>query len=295
MDISSLNAFITVARYKSFSKASNHLFITQPAVSKRVAALEAELGVVLFNRIARTVSLTEAGKQLLSKAHELVDQAEELQRYASNLNQDISGNLAVSISHHIGLYRMPPILKTFNERHSEVDLDIRFEDSDQAFSSVEKGDIEFAVITLPKVLPEKISAEVVWVDDLFIVASKEHDLSKIAKVTLPDLAKHSCVLPSKETETHQIMQRLFESNGIDMKLQMQTNSLQTLKMLVQAGIGWSLLPKSMLEDGELRVLDVGLNLRRSLGLVFHTKRSLSNAAVALSTLIKSDGALSVQV
>ena len=89
MDISSLQAFIAVARNESFSKASEQLFVTQPAISKRVAALEEELGTQLFNRIARQISLTEAGKQLLPKAQELVHQAEDMQRYASNLNDDI--------------------------------------------------------------------------------------------------------------------------------------------------------------------------------------------------------------
>lgn len=276
-----------MARYKSFSKASDYLFVTQPAVSKRVASLEAELGVELFNRIARTVSLTEAGKQLLGRAQELVNQADELQRYASNLNEDISGNLSISVSHHIGLHRMPPVLRSFNERYPDVNLDIRFEDSDQAFNSVEQGDIEFAVITLPQILPAKINAQVVWVDELHIVASQDHDLAKKSKVTLSDLARYSCVLPSRDTETHQIMLRLFSSSDLEMKLQMETNSLETLKMLVGAGIGWSLLPSSMLKDSELLVVDVGYSLRRNLGMVFHSKRSLSNAARALSDLIES--------
>jgi len=126
MDISALKAFITVARCQSFSKASEQLFVTQPAVSKRVAALEEELGMQLFNRIARQISLTEAGRQLLPKARDLVDQADEMQRYASNLHDDISGNLSVAISHHIGLHRMPPILKEFNLRYPKVALDILF-------------------------------------------------------------------------------------------------------------------------------------------------------------------------
>ena len=129
MDISALQAFIAVARYRSFSMASDSLFVTQPAISKRVAALEYELGTQLFNRIARQISLTDAGKQLLPKAQEVVNQAEDLQRYASNLKHDISGDLSMAIAHHVGLHRMPPILKEFNQRHPNVKLDIRFETS----------------------------------------------------------------------------------------------------------------------------------------------------------------------
>jgi len=287
MDIAYLQAFIAVTRDGSFSKASERLFITQPAVSKRVASLEAELGVELFNRIARSVSLTEAGKQLLPNAEELVSQAEELQRYASNLNKKVSGNLSVSIAHHIGLYRMQPILREFKQRFPDVDLDIRFEDSEQAFHSVERGDIEFGVITLPRLLPSNIKSEVIWVDNLKVVVANDHELANQIRVPLTELAKHVGVLPSRETETHQIMQRLFSKYKLEMQIQMNTNSLETLKMLVGAGLGWSLLPSTMLTDNHLKVLDIGVALERNLGLVLHKKRSLSNAAAALTELIRA--------
>lgn len=301
MDIASLRAFIAVSRDGSFSKASERLFITQPAVSKRVASLEAELGVELFNRIARSVSLTEAGEQLLGKAREIVAQADELQRYATNLDDEISGSLSVSIAHHIGLYRMQPILRTFKERYPKVSLDIRFEDSEQAFHSVEQGDIEFGVITLPQTLPTNIKREAIWVDQLHIVVANDHPLATANSVGLDDLANHPCVLTSKETETHMILQRLFQARGLAMQVQMQTNSLETLKMLAGAGIGWTLLPSTMLQkpdagkvqtEFELKTIELGRNLqrnhlKRNLGLVMHSKRSLSNAATALRDLIRA--------
>ena len=286
MDISALQAFIAVARYESFSKASDQLHVTQPAISKRVASLEEELGTQLFNRIARQISLTEAGKQLLPKAQDLVNQAEDMQRYASNLSDDISGNLSVAIAHHIGLHRMPPILKAFNLLHPNVTLDIRFEDSDKAYTGVEHGDIEFAVVTLPQFVPNKLKKETVWVDDLDIMVSKDHVLANEPLLDLDVLSTFPCVLTSSDTETHQVIYREFEQRGLRMNVQMQTNNLETLKMLTNAGLGWSLLPKTM-SSKELRALDVGLTLSRDLGLVFHERRSLSNAALALRSLIQS--------
>lgn len=286
MDILALQAFIAVARHESFSKASEQLFVTQPAISKRVAGLEEELGTQLFNRIARQISLTEAGKQLLPKAQDVVDQAEDMQRYASNLNQSISGNLSIAIAHHIGLHRMPPILKEFNQRYPKVTLDIHFEDSDQAFYMVQQGDIEFAVITLPNQLPEKLTKQTVWTDKLDVVVSRDHQLGTLANIDLAHLANYPCVLPSKDTETYKVIQREFDEQGLVLKVQMETNNLETLKMLVGAGIGWSLLPQTM-TDKTLAALDVGVELMRELGLVVHKKRSLSNAAKALRSLIEA--------
>lgn len=286
MDISSLQAFIAVARCGSFSQASQRLFITQPAVSKRVAALEEGLGTQLFNRISRKISLTEAGKQLLPRAQDLVAQAEDMQRYASNLNDDVSGNLSVAISHHIGLHRMPPILKEFNSRYPKVRLDILFEDSDRALQAVERGDIEFAVITLPTELSDRLSMQIIWKDALNVVVGLDHPLAALETVSIEELALYPCVLPSNETETHKIVLREFDERGIDMQVQMETNNLETLKMLSTAGVGWSLLPNCM-HDSSLKVLDVGVKMSRNLGLIIHRKRSLSNAATALKVLIEN--------
>ena len=290
MDISALHAFIAVARYQSFSHASEKLFVTQPAISKRVAALEEELGTQLFNRIARQVSLTEAGKQLLPKAQEVVSQAEDMQRFASNLNDDISGDLSVAIAHHVGLHRMPPILKAFNEMHPKVKLNIRFEDSDKAFMGVEQGDIEFAVITLPSVLPEKLIKQVIWQDDLNIVVGNDHALAESLtskEISLQELASYPCVLTSQDTETHQIIYREFKQQNLEFDVQMQTNNLETLKMLTAAGIGWSVLPKTM-NDASITVLNTHVSLTRELGLVIHSKRTLSKAAHVLKTLIENE-------
>lgn len=286
MDIASLNAFLAVARDSSFSKASHRLHITQPAVSKRVASLEQELGVALFNRVAKVVSLTEAGKQLLPKARDLVNQATELHKIATNLSDEIKGNLSVSIAHHIGLYRMQAILREFNLSYPLVNLDIRFEDSEQAFASVEQGDIEFGVITLPKNLPSNIGAEVIWRDELRVVVANDHPLAAQAVCQVKDLANYRCVLPTKETETHQIMNRLFEKHQLELTTHIETNSLETLKMMVGARLGWSLLPTSMLTNQDLAILPIEEELSRKLGLVFHNKRTSSNAANALKELIR---------
>ena len=284
MDILELQAFLAVARHSSFSKAGEQLGVTQPAVSKRVARLEANLDTKLFDRIARKISLTEAGQRLLPRAEDLLNQAKDMQRFASNLKQEVSGKLSIAISHHIALYRMPPILKQYKEVYPQVKLDIRFEDSEQAFSSVERGDIEYAVITLPSELPENLIAETIWQDSLYFACANDHPLAQHKSITLQQLADYPCVLPTPETETHQIALREFLAVGLKMDMQLSTNNLQSLRMLVVAGIGWSLLPDTML-GRDLKQLKCDLKLHRSLGLVMHTKRSLSNAATAMQALI----------
>ena len=142
MDINALQAFIEVARKESFSLASETLFITQPAISKRIAGLEDDLGTKLFNRISRKVTLTDAGKKLLPKAKELVDELNDMRRYATSLSDEIKGELLIGTSHHVSMHRLPPILKEYRQQYSDVHLDITFGESDVMCKLVERGDIE---------------------------------------------------------------------------------------------------------------------------------------------------------
>ena len=284
MDIPSLHAFIAVADNESFSKASEQLHLTQPAISKRVASLEEELGTQLFNRIARHVSLTDAGRQLLPKALQLVQQAEDMQRFASTLSGDMSGTLSIAMAHHIGLHRMPPILRKFSQKYPRATLDLRFEDSEIAFAMVEKGEIEFSVITLPNELPRQLEQEVLWHDELVIVVGEKHRLSQYNQIDTSMLSKFACVLPGSETETYKVIEREFKRANLELNVQMQTNNLETLKMLTAAGLGWSLLPKTMLDKS---LINIGYSekLERKLGLVRHKRRSFSNLALAFQEVI----------
>lgn len=285
MDITALTAFAAVAEQASFSGAATRLHLTQPAVSKRIAALESELGLPLFHRVARSVSLTEAGRQLLPKARELINQADDMRRFAANLTEEVSGTVSVALSHHVGLHRMPPVFKTFHQEFPQVELDLHFEDSDQALASVEQGKIEFAVVTLPHSLPAQLEMESIWMDSLHLVAAPDHELSTRSDLTRQALLDFPCVLPERKTETHQVVANALQTDGQELNVRMQSNNLESLKMLVSVGFGWSALPTTMLDDS-VAVLPLQVRLRRQLGMVFHRKRSLSNAALALVNVIR---------
>ena len=284
MDIHTLNAFIEVARLQSFSKAADVLFVTQPAISKRISALETELGTALFNRINRKVTLTEAGQVLLPRVQNLRNELTDIRRIASNLSSSVAGELVMGTSHHIGLHRLPPILKAFNQYYPEVRLDLRFISSEEACQGVAQGDLELAVITLPSTLPEQLQAQTIWIDPLQIVVSPEHPLAQTPHTDIATLATYRCVLPSPETYTYQIIAQAFATQQQTLNVYLSTNYLETLKMLVVAGLGWSLLPETLI-DKSVVILNTTLHLQRPLGIITHRKRSLSNAAKQLVKLI----------
>ena len=144
MDLASLNAFIAIAETGSFSLAGERLHLTQPAISKRIAGLEQQLKVRLFDRLGREINLTEAGRALLPRAYQILGVLDDTRRALSNLSGEISGRLTLATSHHIGLHRLPPLLRAFTRAHPQVALDIQFLDSEVAYEEVLHGRAELA-------------------------------------------------------------------------------------------------------------------------------------------------------
>ena len=288
MDLASLNAFIAIAETGSFSLAGERLHLTQPAVSKRLASLESQLDVRLFDRLGREISLTEAGRALLPRAYQILNVLDDTRRALTNLNGDISGRLSLATSHHIGLHRLPPMLRAFTRAYPEVTLDIRFLDSEIAYDEVLHGRAELAVITLAPQTAAPIRASKVWDDPLDFVVAPEHPLAHKRDVSLADIADFPAVFPGGNTFTHHIAQRLFEREGLTPNIAMSTNYMETIKMMVSIGIAWSVLPRTMLDEQVVRLPLPGIQLSRQLGYITHTERTLSNAAKAFMALLDAD-------
>lgn len=286
MDTNTLQAFLTVANTSSFSIAAEKLFITQPAVSKRIAALESELNTHLFDRIGRSISLTEAGRTLLPRAQRVIAELEDSKRAVSNLSGKVEGRLRVGTSHHIGLHRLPPVLRNYTLQYPDVELDLRFMDSEQACAAVLHGDLEIGIVTLPLEPIDNLIMKKVWDDPLSVVVGKTHPLAKKKSIKVEQLAKHAAILPARGTYTREVLERTFAPLGTNLLISLSTNYLETIKMMVDVGLGWSVLPLSMLDKNNYRLINVaGLKFERTLGVVQHRERTLSNAANALIEML----------
>lgn len=289
MELANLAAFVAVAEHGGFSAAAERLHLTQPAVSKRIAQLEASLDARLFDRLGRNVMLTEAGRALLPRAHRLLDEADDARRALREMGDDVGGSLRFATSHHIGLHRLPPLLRRFAAKHPQVALDIRFLDSEQAWHEVLQGRIELALTTLGPATPPLLATPL-WDDPLCCVAAPDHPLARKARPTLADLSAHPAVLPDPGTFTHRIVADAFAARGLPLQLRMTTHYMETIRMLAEVGLAWSVLPQTML-GRKLRVLPVaGLKLSRQLGHVVHGGRTLSRAAQAFLALLREETA-----
>ena len=289
MELANLAAFLAVADAGGFSAAAAALHLTQPAVSKRIAQLESELDARLFDRVGRQVLLTEAGQLLLPRARQLLGDANDARRALRELEHGIGGSLRMICSHHIGLHRLPPVLRKFSARYPQVALELRFMDSEQAWHEVLHARAELALTTLGPATPP-LQARVIWDDPLCFVAAPTHPLALRKKLGLSDLAAHPAVLPEPQTFTHRIVAAAFQQPALALQLRMTSNFMETLKMLASVGLAWSVLPQSML-DKSVRVLPVaGVRLSRQLGCISHRGRTPSKAAQAFVQLLHQHAA-----
>jgi len=278
MDTNNLNAFLLVAEHGSFSMAAEKLHLTQPAVSKRIALLEEQLDTVLFDRIARNVTLTEAGTALLPHARSVQREIAAAQQSVRDLAGRVAGKLRLATSHHIGLHRLPPVLSYFTRTFPDVQLDIEFTDSEHAHDLITRGDIELAIVTLSPEPRDSVISIAVWPDPLDFMVAPEHPLCDQPGITLQQMSQHPAILPGLNTYTGQIVKRLFDTHQLTLQLTMATNYLETVRMMASVGLGWTVLPRTMADDTLVR-LEVEQSLvERTLGVIYHPGRSLSRAA-----------------
>ena len=290
MDTQSLNVFMRVADLSSFSLAAEQLYLTQSAVSKRIQQLESQLNSPLFERHNRTISLTEAGIALYSKAQQILDLVSDTELTLQNLSGTVTGTLSMATSHHIGLHRLPPILKEFVRCYPDAQLNLEFMGSERAYKAVLSRQVELALTTLENNPPDGIESSLIWLDDMVCVCSAEHTLAQTNTPSLKQLADTPAILPEPDTITFQLVEATFIKKGLKLQAPMPTNYLETIKMMVSVGLGWSLLPESMvIHDQQLhRIRWPGPDIQRPLGLIHLQHRTLSNAATAFIERLKEE-------
>lgn len=287
MDTHDLQCLLAVAETGSFSRAAERVHRSQPAVSKRIAALEHELGARLFDRVAKRVQPTEAGTALLARARQIITELTDIQRALANLGSGIGGPLTVATSHHVGLHRLPQPLRRYHDRFPAVKLDLRFMDSEAACNAVSSGEIELGIVTLPTIARAPLHAQPVWDDPLEFVVGRNHPLAGRRQVTRRELLAEPAILPGSGTYTRRIVLRALGVSEQALSVGMSTNYLEVLRMLTATGLGWSCLPRTLIDDA-LKVIQIEkVRVRRTLGIVTHEGRTLSNAARALISVVRN--------
>ena len=287
MQINQINAFLAVAELGSFSLAAEQLHITQPAVSKRIRQLEISINTALFDRISKRSILTPNGQAFKPHAERILQELKSYRFSLSRQQDSPSGSLSFATSHHIGLHRLPGTLRDFKIRYPQVDLDLHFMDSEDACVAIANNELELAIVTLPELADEKLDCEPIWIDQLMVVMAADHPLADRQEIDPLELLEHAAILPSLGTFTRKIINSLFAASKDQLKIILETNYLETIKVMVSANLGWSILPQSMVDASLSSHRLRGLDVQRPLGIVTRKNRTLSLSSTAMIDLLRN--------
>ena len=285
MNLAAFEAFLKVMETGSISIAAEQLFITQPAVTKRIHTLEEYFGVKLFESAGRGIQPTHAAHALLPKVKTWLNELGDIQHTLSYEQSQVQGRLKIGTSHHIGLHHLAEPLKKFVQQFPQVILDVHFVDSEQAYEQVLAGELELAFLTLPPEGDERLNYVTIWNDPLIFVTAPFHPLAQQNHLNLEDLIEYPSLLPAANTYTSQITLAAFEEKNLKPKISMSNNPLESIRMLVSIGLGWSVLPQTLL-NADLIQLDLNVRMHRQLGMVWHPARTQSKAAKELILMMQ---------
>lgn len=292
MDFKQIDAFVNVAKYKSFSKAAEAIYLSQPTVSAHIASLEEELGTTLFDRHGKEVKLTQSGELFLEYAISLTNMRNTAILSLSEVNKRVSGRLTIGSSTTPCRFILPPLIKDYHDIYKDVTFDIKEDSTKRVVDMILSGDADIGIVGElfkdPRLSYEKIS------DDSLTIISNDPKLPDT--LTFDELLKQEFIMREAGSATRHIFENALNINGYSeekLKILAEVSSLEAVLQFVKSGAGISIVSelacKDYIKAGFIRKHEVkNLNIKRGIYIVHHNKRTLSPAAkVFLSSAVKN--------
>ncbi|MGC4045191.1 MAG: LysR substrate-binding domain-containing protein [Armatimonas sp.] len=246
MELRQLEAFVCVAQENSFTRAAVRLHLTQPAVTRQIGALEAELGAELFERLGKSIRLSAAGEALLPHAETVLREATEAREAVSEAVAGRSGRLTLAASSTLASYLLPPVLAAFRQAHPGVELQLRTGLSAQVWAQVRSGDAQLGLATTEGTDEER-RHDMLLVTPLgryetIAVVPPRHPLAGNSSLALGTLAGEPLAM-SEGTTLRAFLEGALERAGVVPRITLELDSVEAIKRMVEAGLGISLLPR----------------------------------------------------
>jgi DNA-binding transcriptional LysR family regulator len=278
-----LRVFNEVARHLSFVRAAEKLHLTPPAVTMQVKELEGHVGMPLFERRGRQVSLTTTGEYMLVYARKILATVKDAEDAAARLRRAETGVLTIGFV-STAKYFLMRLLAKFRALHPGVDIQISIGNRDQLVSMLQNSEVDIAVMGRP---PKELltRAEPFAAHPHVFVSAIDHPLAQREHLTVEDLRPYDFIVREKGAGTRAAMEKFFEDTHVDPRMKIQLHSNEIIKQAVMAGLGLGFLSLHTigleLEHQLIRMLDVqGAPVVRSWNVVHTQSKMLSPAAEA---------------
>ncbi len=287
-----LRAFCQTVRLGSVSRASEALFVSQPAVSQQLQALERELGVVLFERSGRRLVPSREGQLLYEMAQPLVESIDGLEAsFRDKVRGLDAGELNIAANSSTILYLLPKIVERFRQRHPTVRLTLHNAISADGTDLLRSDAADLAVGSMMDV-PADLSYAPVYRFQQVLIAPPDHPLTTRSHITLEDLSPYPLVLPPRRQITWRLVDLVFQQHRVPYTVALEVGGWEVIKQYVAMGMGISIVPALCLNDGDrdklaIRTMDDYFPAR-SYGVVVRKGKFLSPQARAFVELIQPD-------
>ena len=294
IDFRHLETFCRVADLKSFSKAADDLFLTQPTISGHILSLEQSLSLRLFDRTSREVRLTKAGGVFLKYASKILSFRKDLLNALSEFSQGVRGELSLGASTIPGEYLLPKLLGDFRKEHPHFIISLKIADTKEIIQYVFQDNVEFGIIGA-KLNHPSLHYEKYEEDEIIVVAPPDHPLTRKKRVNVEELSKVPWIIREEGSGTQMSVEKALRRKGKSLKqfhVVMEMGSTSSVKEGVKAKLGLAFLSKRAAEEemgqGVLSRIDVeGIELiSRQIYIVTHRGRTFSPIGMEFLRFLK---------
>ena len=287
-----LRAFCQTVRLGSVSRASEALYVSQPAITLQLQALERELGVGLFERSGRRLTPTREGQLLYELAQPLVESLDGLDgSFREKVRGLDAGELNIAANSSTILYLLPRIVEYFRAQHPDVRLTLHNAISADGTDLLRSDAVDLAVGSMLDV-PADLSYAPVYRFEPLLIAPPEHPLIKQRTLKLQDLSPYGLILPPKRLVTYRLVDLVFQQNRVPYTVALEVGGWEVIKQYVAMGMGISIITSICLTDADRgRLAARSLSAwfpARSYGVVVRKGKYLSPQARAFIELIQPD-------
>ncbi len=288
--LNQLQIFLKVVQTQSVTKASEELFLTQPAVSIQLKNFQDQFDIPLTEVVGRKLYITDFGREIAEAAENIINQVYSINYKTHAYKGQLSGRLKISVV-STGKYVMPYFLKEFIKQNSGVDLVMDVTNKNKVIESLEKNEVDFALVSI---LPNSLNIEKLDLlqNKLFLVGNKKASSKK--EIKAKELFKElSLIFREKGSGTRQTMENFIERNKLTINKKMELTSNEAVKQALIAGLGYSIMPligiRNELNNGDLQITPIkGLPIKTTWSLIWLKGKRHSPVCQAYLNHIKTE-------
>ncbi|MBK5292389.1 MAG: LysR family transcriptional regulator [Acidobacteriia bacterium] len=288
MDLDQLHTFLEIVRLKSFSKAAQTCFRTQPAISAQVRQLEQELSTSLFDRLGTRIALTPAGRILADYAEQILELKKRAQDTIHELEFAPRGEIVIAANEATCIYVLPRVFSGYKQQFPNVQLQVERSYGSRIVEAVLDNQADFGITQLP-VVEKRLQVVRIHSDEIRVLVTPDHPLAGMDSVTALDLTPYPLLMPKSGT-TRTRLNEWLEIVEPDLNISMELDATEMTKRFVMAGLGVSFLAASNCAEevaqGKLATVAMAPEpLIRRIGLIYRKDKALSKAALGFINVI----------